>query len=73
MAIAAYWSTRISMLAMELALLPLGGYWLDRQFSTAPWLTLAGAGLGLLIAGMDFYQLTKTQFGSKRSTPDDRR
>ena len=60
------------MLAMELALMPLGGFWLDRQFGTTPWLTFVGVALGLLIASLDFYRLTKTQFGtSKRENPGD--
>ena len=59
------------MLAMELALLPLGGFWLDRQFGTTPWLTFVGVALGLLTAGLDFYRLTK-QFGTpKRDNPGD--
>lgn len=59
------------MLAMELALMPLGGFWLDRQFGTTPWLTFVGVALGLLIASLDFYRLTK-QFGtSKRDNPGD--
>jgi F0F1-type ATP synthase assembly protein I len=70
-----YWATRISMLGMEMALLPLGGYWLDRQFGTAPVLVIVGACLGILIASLDFYQLTKTRFGSsrKRDGSADRR
>ena len=59
------------MLAMELALMPLGGFWLDRQFGTTPWLTFVGVALGLLTAGLDFYRLTKQFSTSKRDNPGD--
>ncbi|MBW3542177.1 MAG: AtpZ/AtpI family protein [Planctomycetes bacterium] len=62
-----YWAMRIWMLAMELALLPLGGWWLDRQFGTTPWLLLAGVVLGLVIATLDFSQLAKGRGGPPKS------
>ncbi|MCL4817725.1 MAG: AtpZ/AtpI family protein [Vicinamibacteria bacterium] len=37
------------------ALLPIGvGWWLDREFGAAPGLTLCGALLGLVAAGVQF-------------------
>jgi hypothetical protein len=67
-----YWATRISMLAFDLALPPLAGYWLDRKLGTTPWLVVAGACLGLLLASLGFYRLTKIRFGSPRDRRPNR-
>ena len=67
-----YWATRISLLALDMALPPLAGYWLDRKFGTEPWLVVVGACLGLLLASFDFYRLTKVRFGSPRDRNSSR-
>lgn len=42
-----------------IALGAYGGYWLDRQFDTAPFLTLLGLGLGVLTAFVGMIRLLR--------------
>jgi ATP synthase protein I len=36
------------------------GYFADRWLGTQPWLVLAGLGLGIAAAGVNFYRTIKT-------------
>ena len=36
----------------------IGGVFLDREFGTEPWLTLAGVGLAIVAAGYQLYELS---------------
>ncbi len=46
-------------LAATLALFTLGGAWLDRRFGLTPWLTIAGAVLGITGAGLTLMRLVQ--------------
>lgn len=41
----------------------LAGIWLDKRFDTAPFLTLAGAGLGILAATVGVARMAMRTFG----------
>lgn len=45
--------------AASLGLMTYGGYWLDQRFGWRPVLTISGACLGFLIAGMSLRQLLR--------------
>jgi len=60
--IAKYWHISIQFVITVLAL-TLAGYWLDGKFETAPWLLLAGLGLGFSVG---FYNLYREASGEKR-------
>lgn len=45
--------------AASLGLMTYGGYWLDQRFGWRPLLTICGACLGFLIAGMSLRQLLR--------------
>lgn len=54
--------------AASVTLLTLLGYYLDKKWQTDPWLTLAGAVLGI---GMGFYNFFKTVFSIEKDEKDD--
>lgn len=37
----------------------LGGWWLDQQWGTSPWFTMAGFGLGMTTAGRAVFRAAK--------------
>jgi F0F1-type ATP synthase assembly protein I len=43
-----------------------GGYWVDREFNTAPAFFLVGAALGLLAATYHFYKLYRMMIGRQK-------
>ena len=45
----------------------IGGIFLDREFGTEPWLTLAGVGIAIVAAGYQLYELST--LGRTDSTP----
>lgn len=45
--------------AMSLGLLIFGGYWLDQKYGWEPVLTICGACLGLVVAGVSLRQLLR--------------
>jgi F0F1-type ATP synthase assembly protein I len=45
--------------AMSLGLMVLAGYWLDRKYGWSPVLTVCGALLGFVVAGLSFRQLLR--------------
>jgi len=47
-----------------------GGYWADRWLDTAPWLLLAGLGLGIAAAARTFYQAIKALSGMDKQDDD---
>lgn len=53
------WAMRITSLALEMVVPTVFGIWADKTWGTGPWLVLAGAGLGLMSAGMHFRQLMR--------------
>lgn len=46
-------------MSIELALMMGLGYWGDTRWGTGPWLLLAGAGFGFLIASLHLYQMVQ--------------
>ena len=44
---------------MSLGLLILAGFWLDKKYSWSPVLTICGACLGLVVAGVSLRQLLR--------------
>lgn len=55
------WTVAIAILAGAGA-----GWWLDRQFGTRPWLTLAGVALGAVVAFTAMIRLLRSVAGAKR-------
>lgn len=58
------WSSRITTLAMSMALPPLLGYWLDNRWKTSPWLTVVLAGFGFAAGISQLVRMSK-ELGSK--------
>jgi len=56
---AMFWATQLSSLPFELAFFIAVGYWGDQKFGTKPWLMLAGALFGMLVASWHLWQLIK--------------
>jgi F0F1-type ATP synthase assembly protein I len=59
MVAASRWVHQITSIAMELALLTIAGYWLDRRWGTSPWLVIIGACVGFLVSGLSLAQMIK--------------
>lgn len=57
MAIAMQWVSRITSISLMMVLPALGGYWCDEKFGTGPWLLIAGALLGAVLAATQLFQL----------------
>ncbi len=57
------WTVAIAIVAGAAA-----GWWLDRQFGTRPWLTLAGVALGAAVAFTAMIRLLRSLTGAKRKT-----
>ena len=51
-------------LVVPLLLGLFGGQWLDRRFGTAPWLLLAGVGLGAVVGFLNLYRRVVPPKGS---------
>jgi ATP synthase protein I len=54
------WGARITSIGLEFALPAFLGYALDRWWGTSPWMTLAGAVLGLVIGMLHVLRLAAT-------------
>ena len=65
MAQAVEWVTKITTVALEMALPAIGGGYLDKRFGTKYW-ALAGVVLGFVVGMWHLLQMTKVT-GSKRS------
>jgi len=53
------WSARLTTLGFEVAIPALAGAWLDRRWGTGPWLLIAGALVGMCIAGLHLFQIVQ--------------
>ncbi len=51
------WSARITTVALEMALPPLGGYWLDGKLATGYLLTVVGALVGMALGTVGLVRL----------------
>ena len=66
---ASRWVSQITNIALQMALPPGLGAWLDARWGTSPWLVVLGACLGLFTAGTSLMQIVQRQKSSARSTP----
>ena len=55
------WSSRLTVIGLEMALPAAGGYWLDRRFGTAPVFVILGAILGFAAGMFHLLQIAKEQ------------
>jgi hypothetical protein len=60
------WSTRVTTIGLEFALPAFLGFFLDRYMSTAPWMTVLGAFLGLGIGMVHLVRLASELSASSR-------
>jgi hypothetical protein len=74
------WGARITTIGLEFALPALVGFGLDRRWNTTPWMTIAGALLGVAIGMSHVIRLAsqlpgsarrKMSQGGPREGPDD--
>src|SRR4051794_10795482 len=66
------WGTRITTIGLEFALPALLGFGLDRWWNTIPWMTLAGACLGLVTGMTHVLRLGFSLQEEARREQDDR-
>ncbi len=59
------WAYRIIVVALEMVLPGLAGYWLDQQIGTLILFMLIGFGIGTTAAVMYLIQITRTDKGRK--------
>ena len=62
------WSTRIMVVAMEMVLPGLAGYWLDQRLGTVVLLMLVGFAVGGTAAVVHLIQMVRSE---NRNSPDD--
>lgn len=53
------WASAITTIGLEMALPPLFGAWVDRQFATSPWWTVVLAILGFGVAMRHLWDISK--------------
>ena len=59
------WATRVTSMAMQMAVPPGLGYLADRKWGTAPWLTIVGACLGCVMFAMEVMRLAQGMSGGQ--------
>lgn len=65
-ALAMEWTSRVTSIALEMVLPPLGGIWLDRHLGLRlPIFLVAGVLLGFAVAMMQLFRLART--GAQRN------
>jgi ATP synthase protein I len=67
------WGTRVTTIGLEFALPAFLGFFLDRWWSTAPWMTILGAFLGLGIGMVQLVRLATELSGSSKKRRATRR
>lgn len=65
-----HWVSVVTTVSLEMVLPAVGGAWLDKEWSTGPWLLIAGAVLGLALAIIHLIQLTH-QRSERGNLPED--
>lgn len=60
-------------IAISLAVFVFGGVWLDEQFGSAPWWTMAGLAVGLISAGYQLWELVLASRPDRENGPLGRR
>ena len=70
MALAVEWVSKITTVALEMALPAIGGGYLDRRLGTHYW-SLAGLILGFVVGMWHLLQMTKVSGGRKRDGGGD--
>lgn len=68
MAKAYQWSTRIMVVAMEMVLPGLAGYWLDQRLGTVVLVMLIGFAVGGTAAVVHLIRMVRSE---SRNSPDD--
>jgi ATP synthase protein I len=70
-AVAMEWASRVTTIALEMALPPIVGYWLDRRFGSAPALAIVGAVLGFCAGMLHLTRIAQANKNKgKRGRPD---
>jgi hypothetical protein len=64
-ATAYHWVSRITVVALEMVLPGLAGYWLDQRIGTVVLFMLIGFGLGCTAATVHLVQIARSNNGSK--------
>jgi ATP synthase protein I len=59
MAVGVVWASRVMSVAMEFALPPLAGVYLDRRWATQPILTLVGSALGFAVGMVHILKIAR--------------
>ena len=73
LAAAMRWVSQITTIALQMALPPLGGAWLDSIYGTSPWLVCIGALLGFATGMLQLLKLAKTSSTRYNGQRDDHR
>lgn len=71
LAVASRWVSQVTSIALEMALPPAGGYWLDGRLGTEPWCVSAGAVLGMFVAMTSLVQLAKKTNKNSQKPPSE--
>ena len=58
-AVGVQWASQITNVAVMMAVVPLGGYWLDQKYGTSPWLVSIGGLLGFYLGFSHLMRLLK--------------
>lgn len=58
-------ATRVTSVAMQMAIPPAIGWWADKKFNTEPWLVCLGAVLGFAVSMLELIRLAKESDDSK--------
>jgi len=58
------WTSRLTSIALEMALPPLGGVWLDRKFGTVPVFMVVGMLVGFAVAMIHLFQMSRSGDGT---------
>ena len=72
LAAAMRWVQLVTTVALEMALPPGLGHWLDQQWGTSPWLVCVGAVLGFATGMRHLLQLVGSGRGSHDHTEHDK-
>ena len=70
MVVAMRWVHQITSIALEMAIPPLVGHWLDERWGTEPWLVIVGALLGFAAAMVQLLALAKQSGRRGAGRPD---
>ncbi len=58
-------------LGLVVAVLAVGGWWLDGKFGTTPWLFVTGTAIGIVGGLYKFVRISRSFFDRDRTSPKD--